>query len=144
METSALPVIVLKDFSVTIDDNTYSGKKGETMELPFWIGKALEEIEFVGLKTSDLKKYLFGEGGQVLGKLPPNFYDALKVSHRDDRDTKKILSQLLDKRVEKIALQAAYSSPDRNICHEERVLFTRLASAIREWKAQILGESNEV
>jgi hypothetical protein len=144
METSALTVIVLKDFSITIDDNTYSGKKGETMELPFWIGMALEEIEFVGLGTSELKKYLFEEGGQVLGKLPPNFYDALKVTHKDDRDTRKTLLQLLDKRVEKIALQAAYSSPDKNICHEEKVLFTRLASAIREWKTQILGEFNEV
>lgn len=98
-----------------------------------------EEFKLVGLR----KRILAEERSSNLESLPDNFYhglshwiENLRLEGRSDEieKLKESVNTLLEIRVQKLARQAAFSSPIENLSFEEKFLANRLSDVISKWR----------
>lgn len=163
-----VPVTVIANKSLEafeIQDSTYGPvEKGRELTVPRWIANILISTNSVHLKdtgvnVSDLQKSLWQEAGEpVLQTLPSDFYyqvrkriEQLALQNRDNPNDirlaaqskmEQLLRDLIANRLLKLMKLSLREERLRNIkkkmTGEERWLFDRLVTLLRNWQTQVL------
>lgn len=136
MNTTKIPVIPRRNHSIEINGEEFTLKEGEKIEIPKWLAEILD-VEFIPLKSTEIKAIIMKERSPKLSELPHNFYERMEVS--PDRETQKIFLQLLDIRLEKITKYAVQDADlDLNLPHPEQILYNRIRELVGDWKKNLL------
>lgn len=169
-ENATVPVIALKTMDeFTIQDTTYGPvEKDREFDVPRWVAGVLASNNMVKLKAPDLSvpdlhKTLLREAGEpALQPLTPNYYfqvrTAIEYLIRENKKApndvriaaqakmETLLRDLIANRLLKLMKLASREERVREIkkkmTEEERWLFDRLTSLLRNWQKEVTEIGN--
>ncbi|TRO54405.1 DNA replication complex GINS family protein [Candidatus Bathyarchaeota archaeon] len=169
-ENATVPVIALRTIDeFTIQGSTYGPvEKGREFDLPRWVAVLLASNNMVQLKAPeisvpDLHKALLREAGEpVLQPLTPNYYFQIRtaIEHLIQQNKKApndvrvasqakmetLLRDLIANRLLKLMKLASREERIREtkkkMTEEERWLFDKLASLLRNWQKEVMEIGN--
>jgi hypothetical protein len=164
-ENATVPVVALRTMDeFTIHDSTYGPvEKGREFDVPLWVAEVLASKNMVQLKAPslgvpDLQKAVWREEGEpVLQPLSPNYYFQVRtaIEHLTRRNKKEpndvrvaaqtkmetLLRDLIASRLLKIMKlslrEERLRETKKKMTEEERWLFDRLVSLLRNWQKEV-------
>ncbi|MFX1566679.1 MAG: hypothetical protein ACFFCH_11885 [Promethearchaeota archaeon] len=165
-ENASVPVVALKTIDeFTIHDSTYGPvEKGREFDVPRWVAVVLASTNMIQLKAPDLsvpdlQKALWREAGEpVLQPLTPNYYFQVRsaIEHLTRQNKKApndvrvaaqakmetLLRDLIANRLLKIMKlslrEERIRETKKKMTEEERWLFDRLVSLLRNWQKEVM------